>query len=241
MKDSYINHEIISNQQVGEGIYRMEVKGDFSGNPGQFYMIRGWQGIDPFLPRPLSISDITNEGIVFLYEKRGKGTQLLSLLGEGDKISLMGPLGNGFTDIADKKVALISGGVGIAPLLYLAKSLKQKPDLYAGFATGEYYLYEFEEHTNKIVVATNDGSVGNKGNITQWINPKEYDLIISCGPTPMLSEVKRIAGNTSTLLSVESRMACGVGACSGCTCDTTAGRKQICYDGPVFKGEELFI
>ena len=170
MKDTekmrgYKNGKIISNLEISPNIYKVILEGDFQGQPGQFFMIRGWNGLDPFLARPISISDLEENQITFLYEVRGRGTHIISELKKGDKLSILGPLGNGFAPDLEGKIALVSGGVGIAPMYYLSKKLKNKADLYAGFRSDVYLMDELEEHTENIHISTEDGSSGDRKSV----------------------------------------------------------------------------
>lgn len=240
MRDGYKDGIITSNKEISKNIYEIVLSGEFQGVPGQFYMVRGWNGLDPFLPRPISISNMEEGKITFLYEVRGRGTHIISKLKEGDKLSILGPLGNGFDCNTNKKIAIVSGGIGIAPMLYLAKSLKVKADFYAGFRNDIYYTNRFEKFVDKIYISTEDGSVGHKGYIVDILEPEKYDLIYTCGPMPMMEAViKKCRDKTKVYISMESRMACGVGACLGCTIDTIRGMERVCKEGPVFSSEEV--
>ncbi len=240
MKDSYKDGIIYSNEEISPNIFKLVLEGDFKGKPGQFYMLRGWNSLDPFLPRPISISNLENKKITFLYELKGKGTHIISKLKKGDKLSILGPLGNGF-DLKEKgKIAIISGGIGIAPILYLAKNLKGQVDLYSGFRSKPYYTDEIKPYLRNIYISTEDGSQGHKGFITDLFDPKDYDLVLSCGPSPMMENLIKICkDNVPLYISMESRMACGIGACLGCTIETARGMERVCKEGPVFKGEEV--
>lgn len=242
MREGYKDGIIVSNIEVSPKIYEIILKGDFRGNPGQFYMLRGWNSLDPFLPRPISIANLENDNITFLYEVRGRGTHIISNLKIGDKLSILGPLGNGFQYDMDKKVAVVSGGIGIAPMIFLTKSLKQKPDLYAGFRNNVYYLEKLKPYVENVYVSTEDGSKGHKGYIVDILKPDNYDLIIACGPIPMMNAViKKCIDKVPVHVSMESRMACGIGACLGCTVNTTSGVQRVCKEGPVFMGEEVIL
>ena len=231
---------IISNEEVGPNIYKLVLKGNFHGKPGQFYMIRGWNGLDPFLARPLSIADLEDGRITFLYELRGRGTHIISKLGKGDNLSILGPLGNGFDYGKKKGIALVSGGIGIAPMYYLSKSLLYKGDLFAGFRDNTFFLDEFKEYIRELNISTEDGSIGHKGYIVDILNPEEYDLIMACGPTPMLKAIlEKCQGKAPVYISMESHMGCGIGTCLGCTINTVRGIERVCKEGPVFLGEEL--
>lgn len=247
MKRSYRKGIIPSNIQIAPNIYEMKLATcdpgfGFEGEPGQFYMLRGWEGQDPFLARPISISDISDDGIItFLYEVRGRGTQLLSKLKKGEVLELLGPLGTGFNLDIGGRVALISGGIGIAPLIYLMKRLKNDIDFYCGFRSEPYYMEQIEGWAEKLYITTEDGSVGQKGFITELFMPEKYDAVITCGPSPMM---KKIVGmckekNVSVYISMESRMACGIGTCLGCAIETSSGILRVCREGPVFPGEEV--
>ncbi|WP_422486156.1 dihydroorotate dehydrogenase electron transfer subunit [Gudongella sp. DL1XJH-153] len=240
MKDSYRDGKIILNKEISKGIFKLELEGDFTGNPGQFYMIRGWNGLDPFLPRPISIADVEDGKLTLLYEVRGKGTHIISNLGVGEALSVLGPLGNGFEDIQGGRIALVSGGIGIAPLLYLAKKLQGEIDLFSGFRSEVYFLDEFKPYVSNIEMSTEDGSHGQKGFVTELFDPKDYDTIITCGPMPMMEALARICEDKTELwLSMESHMACGIGACLGCTIPTVRGMERVCKEGPVFNSREV--
>ena len=242
MKDSYKDGIIYSNKEISPNIFKLVLDGDFKGKPGQFYMIKGWNSLNPFLPRPISIADLKDGKITFLYEVRGKGTHIISKLKEGDTLSILGPLGNGFDLNQKGKIALISGGVGIAPMLYLAKELKGQVDLYSGFRSGSYFTNDIKPYVNNIHISTEDGSVGHKGFVTELFDPSEYDLVLTCGPTPMMEVLMKMCKDAVPLyISMESRMACGIGACLGCTIKTTRGMERVCKEGPVFKGEEVIV
>lgn len=242
MKDSYIDAIICSNIEISPDIYEVILEGDFKGQAGQFYMIKGWSELDPFLPRPISIADIEEGKLKLLYEVRGRGTHIISKLRKGDSLSILGPLGNTF-DLQEKgRVALISGGIGIAPMMYLAKNLSAQVDIYSGFRDTSYFLEQIKPYVENTMISTEDGSVGHKGFVTELFNPEEYDLVYTCGPTPMMNAViKMCKGKVPVYISMESRMACGIGACLGCTVETIRGMERVCKEGPVFKGEELII
>lgn len=243
MSSKYQKSKVIQNIELSKGIYKMTIDGDYSADrAGQFYMLRSW-GIEPFLSRPISIHDANSEGITFLYEVVGEGTRLFSELKKGDFMELLGPLGNGF-DIENisGKVAIVTGGIGIAPMGLVVKQLKNcEIDLYAGFRDKEYCLDYMGNHAKQIHISTDSGAKGHKGFIIDIFDPTGYDYVLSCGPTPLMKKVAAICNEkgVKSLLSLESRMACGVGACLGCTCETTGGKKRVCKEGPVFSGEEV--
>ncbi|MCR3956618.1 MAG: dihydroorotate dehydrogenase electron transfer subunit [Gudongella sp.] len=242
MKDSYRDGIIILNEEVARGIFKLVLDGNFTGEPGQFYMLRGWNGLDPFLPRPISIADVEDGRLTLLYEVRGKGTHIISRLSVGDSLSVLGPLGNGFENLHGGRLALVSGGIGIAPLLYLAKRRESKVDLYSGFRSEPYFLDEFKPFVDEIRVSTEDGSFGHEGFVTELLSPETYDLVVSCGPMPMMEALAdQCRDKTELMLSMESHMACGIGACLGCTVQTIRGMERVCKEGPVFNSREVIF
>nr|WP_207740762.1 dihydroorotate dehydrogenase electron transfer subunit [Alkalibacter mobilis] len=208
--------------------------------PGQFYMVRGWDKY-PLLSRPISIFDSDGKTTKFLYRVVGEGTDLLSKLKPGDEVQLQGPYGNGFPEIKGNRIALVGGGIGTAPLYLAAKEIKRKnPEkelvLYLGFENSSHAQELFED-----IEADARFKIG--GYITDIIDFKSHDAVLTCGPEAMMKavfhEAKDICGEI--YVSMEKRMACGVGACLGCTCETKAGNRRTCKDGPVFEGSEVFF
>lgn len=236
--------KVLLNRKVVEGIYEIRIQGKFQGIPGQFYMLKPLEE-EILLPRPISIYNLEENYISFLYQVVGKGTELIKRLKEGSEIQLMGPLGNGFKkDDIKGKIAMVSGGIGIAPLAYLSKNIKGNDiDFYAGFKDVDYSVDIVEEYVNKIYLSTECGTKGHKGYITEILNSEKYDTIVTCGPLIMMKKVVNIGlnRNKSVIVSMENRMACGLGACLGCTCKTSKGNKTTCKDGPVFYGKDLIF
>lgn len=225
-------HKILFNEPISDGIYRMTVIGDFhEAGMGQFYMLRAWWHA-PVLSRPISVHNIEEDRIQFLYHTVGEGTRLLAKLQAGDAIGLEGPLGTGFPQ-AQGRIALIGGGIGIAPLLYAARQLKQ-PDIYLGFREQAYLTEAFEPYANELTV-----QVG--GSILDGLHLRRYDYAFVCGPLGMMKEAARMAEGLATKLyvSLEKRMACGIGACYACTVMNKNGSRKACTDGPVFMAEEV--
>lgn len=217
---------------------------------GQFISVYLEDG-KKLLPRPISICEISEEALRIVYRANpgDTGTALMSRYKEGESIEILGNLGNGFpTDRED--TILIGGGIGIPPMLELVKNLKGKTTVVLGYRDSESFLKsEFEKYT-KVFAATEDGSVGTKGNVIDAIkeNGLEAKCIMACGPTPMLRAVKQYAheNNIECFLSLEERMACGIGACLACVCQTIdkdsyshVNNTRICKDGPVFRAEEI--
>ncbi|AUS29272.1 dihydroorotate dehydrogenase electron transfer subunit [Paenibacillus polymyxa] len=222
---------VISNVALVPDIYVMKIEGKFKGKMGQFYMLRSGNGY-PLLPRPISIYDIGEESISFLYRVVGEGTNLFSQLQPGQEIQLEGPFGNGFPQV-EGSLALIGGGMGTAPLLLAAKYYPHA-DVYLGFAQQAFGVEAFEAAAASVQV-----KVG--GSIVEQVDPARYANMFSCGPTPMLQALAlKTAGTASRLyISTERHMACGIGACLGCTMRTREGNRRVCKEGPVFPVEEV--
>lgn len=244
MQSKHMRVKIFENKEISKKIFKLTILGDFNGNPGQFYMLRAWDK-EPFLSRPISIHNLDKEKIEFLYEVRGEGTEFLSRLKNDDNIGLLGPLGNGFDiDKIKGKIAIVTGGIGIAPMYFAAKQLKDcKVDFYAGFREQVYLTGEISDFVNETCISTDTGEFGHKGFITDIFDPKKYDIVLSCGPSIMMDKVIQscITNNKKIYISQENHMACGIGACLGCTCKTNSGMKTVCKDGPVFNGEDVII
>jgi dihydroorotate dehydrogenase electron transfer subunit len=206
------------------------------------------------LRRPISIHSVSGKKVKLIYEVIGKGTQILSKINAGDFLDVIGPLGNGFeygrivNKSDNRKIVLVAGGMGVAPLVLLAEKLKSsKPLVLIGAGTKSKILceQEFKRLGCLVKIATLDGSVGFKGQVTDLLKLNlaqgSFSRIFSCGPQPMLKAVARIAceNNIDSQLSLEEHMACGFGACLGCVVSTKFGYKRVCRDGPVFSGKEL--
>lgn len=244
MLEGYRMLRIKSNVEISTNIFEIELEMDIDTpiKPGHFFMVRGWEANDPFLPRPISVADVGTNSITFLYEVRGRGTHIISKLNVEDTLDILGPLGNGFSLEGKGKTALISGGIGIAPMIYLLKSLEGEVDFYSGFRREVYYMDKAKEHANEVFIATEDGSVGHKGFSIDKFDPTKYDRVLTCGPIPMMKRVIEMCdGIVPVEVSMESRMACGIGACLGCTIETKDGMKRVCKDGPIFKGREVIF
>ena len=244
MNSKYIETVVFENEKVNECVYKISIQGDFEANPGQFYMLRAWDE-EPVLSRPISINDIEGGKISFLFQTVGRGTNILSKLRGGDEIKIMGPLGNGFdVDKVKGKVAMLSGGMGIAPLNYFYRRVMDREmDFYAGFRNAPYGMELVNEHCKSVTIATEDGSVGKTGYIIDHFEPRDYDVVFCCGPEKMMAIVikKCEEAGVPVYVSMEKKMACGIGACLVCTCKTKDGNKRSCTDGPVFLGSELII
>ncbi|ANS74598.1 diguanylate cyclase [Paenibacillus yonginensis] len=224
---------VMNNIQISSGIFRMTVQSGMGGRPGQFYMLRS-KNASPLLSRPISIFNVEEDRVQFLYQVVGEGTKRLAGLRPGDEIGIEGPLGNGFPEPSGQ-MAFVGGGIGIAPFYY---ALKQWPgaDIYLGFSREAYLVQEFERLSSRVIV-----DVG--GFITDRIDLSSYDQVWVCGPQPMMLAMQRLnasSGNTGKVyVSMENRMACGIGACLVCSIRTSGGRRKSCADGPIFPVEEV--
>lgn len=240
----YHSEMVIENVEISKGIYKLTVGGCNKALPGQFYLLRAWE-TEPVLSRPVSVHEVNENSIVFIYQIVGRGTEILKKLCKGDSIKLTGPLGNGFPIPASKKkTAVITGGIGLAPILELVKNLKHcEVDLYCGFREKSFLLEEIKDYTSSITVATESGAEGHKGYVTDAFEPDRYDEVFCCGPEPMMRIVVEKCNEKAVpvWISSEKHMACGIGACLVCTCATKNGNMRACKDGPVFSGNELLF
>ncbi len=241
-----IDTQIIENAETAKNIYRLTVKANMEAQPGQFVQVR-LPSNEFTLRRPFGIAAINNEQITMFYRVVGSGTEFLTTCKVGDNINLIAPLGNGF-DLDGEKILLVGGGMGLAPLLFAAYKSKSADIFMGGRNSGEVIFWqdEFKNCTDKIFVMTDDGSYGSKGFVTDFLpdnlKSTSYDKILVCGPEIMMRKVAAIAKkfNIPCQVSLEKRMACGLGVCLSCSIDTTNGRKKICKDGPIFNAEEVF-
>ena len=234
---------IRSNQLLAPGTYRMTLSGDTEAitAPGQFVNIAL---AGKFLRRPISVCDWGEGDLTLIYKVVGQGTAQMSQMLPGQTLDLLTGLGNGYDlDKSGDRPLLIGGGAGVPPLYALAKALLtqgKKPQVILGFNTRtEGFLEEaFQDLGMAVTVATEDGSFGVHGFVTDAMPPDGYSYIYTCGPEPMLRAVYEKAV-TSGQFSFEERMGCGFGACMGCTCETKYGYKRICREGPVLEKEEI--
>ncbi len=247
---------VVANKSVGNGFFELTLKVDIDDIvvlPGQFVEVRipGADGV--LLRRPISVHDFDSQNgtLKLLVHIVGNGTDKLSTCAVGDKVDVVFPLGNGFDlEAAGTRPLLVGGGVGVAPLLYLAKELKKRgaePVFLLGVRTADGLLKR-EEYENicRVDVATEDGSDGTKGFVTDHSDFTESELVkftsvLQCGPTPMMKAVaaKCKAANVKCYASLENMMACGFGVCLCCVNETVNGMKRVCADGPVFDVNDL--
>lgn len=245
---------VISQECIGTGIYSMWIKtvAAKTAVAGQFISVY-CKDKTKLLPRPISICQVNKEegSLRIVYRVVGGGTEEMSGYQAGDAVEIIGPLGNGFMQRVGKKAILIGGGIGIPPMVQLAAELKDKAEvqIVAGYRD-ELFLTEELAQNGKLFIATEDGSTGTKGTVIDAIKAQtvEGDVIYACGPTPMLKAIKKYAleNGIECQLSLEERMACGIGACLACVCQSkekdshsNVNNKRICKDGPVFLAEEV--
>lgn len=235
------NLEIISNELLTNKIYRMVLKGENRiENPGSFVevTIPGF-----YLKRPISVADYTNDTLTLIYKVLGHGTDKMSTMLKGESLEVLTDLGNGFTNLT-KNPLIVAGGIGVAPFVNLVKKFNElgiKPTMIYGEQTKENYvlLDFFKENTKELILVTDDGSSGIKGNPCSYLssNKIDFDKYYACGPNIMLKNLTKLT--TNGYLSLEARMGCGFGACMGCSIETTKGPKRVCKEGPIFEASEV--
>jgi len=241
----------ISRSEVVPGVYLIWLKSPQIASlaqPGQFVMVRC--GEDCLLRRPLSVHQIDGGKIALLFTIAGKGTRWLSQRQTGDNVDIFGPLGNGYTIYPDSKnMLLVAGGIGVAPLCFLAQeALKQgcSLTLLLGATTAaQLYPQHLLPPEVKLVIATEDGTAGQRGMITDLLPDfvDRADQVFACGPMPMYRDMAtkrhQLLKGKPTQVSLEMRMGCGLGICYACTLKTKQGLKQVCQDGPVFDLDDV--
>lgn len=259
------NTRVVWNRPAASGYYRLGLAVDDgyeTAQPGQFVMVRVGSGISPLLRRPFSLLGLIREGdaitgIEILFKVVGKGTDILSRAREGDRLSVIGPLGNAFL-VPDscRQLILVAGGVGVPPIRFLAQSLLERDGaldrcvVFIGGRTRDdlVCISEFDLPGFLLDISTDDGSQGSQGVVTRSLaralDAGPADLICACGPPAMLKAVADIAmaRHVACQVSIEAMMACGMGACLGCAVkvsDDDDHYRHVCMDGPVFDAHRL--
>jgi len=249
---------IVFNREVAPRTYHMGLRSPritATARPGQFVMLRVTDGIDPLLRRPFSISRVETDGIFcLLYRVVGKGTEILSRSAKGRRLSVLGPLGSGFKlPPPEPRPLLVAGGMGIAPLIFLAQAIdKDSLAFLAGYRSAKEMIPAEKAGIGpKISIATDDGTAGHRGPVTELLKehaagPGEPRAIVfACGPSAMLKEIVNLTTQwrIPCQVSLETSMACGVGACQGCAIKASSGEEKpyyhVCQDGPVFDANAI--
>ncbi|MDR0978576.1 MAG: dihydroorotate dehydrogenase electron transfer subunit [Lachnospiraceae bacterium] len=254
--------KLVKKEQLKNDTFKFTCKSDKISNEakaGQFVEVKVSKTLDPILRRPISIYNIDKQNgtFEFIFQIRGRGTKLLSEFEENDLIDIVGPLGGGTFDFKKyKSIAIIGGGIGVFPLYELSKEAKETAnvDIYLGFRNKDFVILEeeFKKVSNNLTITTDDGSYGKNGlaidYLKQEIDLNKYDCIYACGPLPMLKGVKALAEekNIPCQISLEEKMACGIGVCMGCsvkiaTKDDTVKYTRVCKAGPVFDSRLIEI
>ncbi|MDI6731745.1 MAG: dihydroorotate dehydrogenase electron transfer subunit [Candidatus Margulisbacteria bacterium] len=256
------NCRILQHQQIASTVFKLTLSSPNlcqEAKPGQFVNIRVSSKYDPLLRRPLSLHRIIKKDNAFqlLYEVVGKGTAILSQTKPGDDLDILGPLGSGFSLPSEKQtIILVGGGMGVAPLVNLAEKIKdQRPKtkdqiiafIGAGTKAKLYCEKDFKQIADKVLISTDDGSHGEKGFVSDLlysrltIHDSRPASIYACGPYAMLEAISNIARKNKIpcQVSMEAKMACGIGTCMGCVIKTKNGYKKVCDDGPVFDAAEI--
>lgn len=243
---------VLEQRILAEGVYSMWLSTSIAKEavPGQFVSLY-CEEHSRLLPRPISICEIDKEcsAIRLVYRLAGEGTKEFSALQTDDEVKVLGPLGNGFP-LEGEHPIVIGGGIGVPPMLELAKSLSAKATIVLGYRDEQLFLKEQFEDYGQVEIATDNGAVGVHGTVVDVLEQKQItgDVIYACGPKPMLAAVKRYAmeHEIKCYVSMEERMACGIGACLGCVCQTKeedahshVHNTRVCKDGPVFLAEEV--
>ncbi len=248
---------VVSQERIAEQIYDLWIETELArdAHAGQFVAVYPHNAAT-LLPRPISICETDAEAyrLRLVYRVAGRGTAEFSSYRAHDTVDVLGVLGNGFPTerAAGKRVFLMGGGIGIPPMLQLAKELDAQKQILLGYRDQNLFLHEDLGRYGQVYIATEDGSVGVRGNVMDIIRVNELtaDVIMACGPMPMLRAVKEYAAaqGMEAYISLEERMACGVGACLGCVCATKdvdshshVHNARICTDGPVFEAGEVNI
>ncbi|WP_243386770.1 dihydroorotate dehydrogenase electron transfer subunit [Bacillus kexueae] len=249
---------VLHHEQIAHNIYEIILTGsiveDISA-PGQFVHVKIDDQSDLLLRRPISIAEFNRKEswLKLIYRAEGAGTKRMAQIQKGSKVDILGPLGNGFPIYElneDNRALIVGGGIGVPPLYELSKQLVQKGVIVQhvlGFHTEEVIFYDEKfEFLGDTWITTVDGSKGYKGFVTDVLKEKElsFDVLFSCGPSPMLKAIESMYPNQHVYISLEERMGCGIGACFACVCPvkndaSKQGYKKICTDGPVFKSGEV--
>ena len=237
---------ITSNEKIAKDIYELTLELESNPIPGQFINI-SLNRPDLLLRRPISISNYENNRLKVIYKTIGNGTKFLSTYQVGQRLDVLHPLGNGYPLVKGKNVLIVGCGMGVAPMLFLAKELSKDNNLTIILAyqnKDSAYLDKAFDNYGNVIITTDDGSIGYKGNVLEYLkeNKINFDYIYACGPMIVLKNLDlKYRDIKEGYLSFEERMACGIGACYGCVINTKNGLRRVCKDGPIFKlGEVVY-
>ena len=240
------NALITNNEKVAKDIYELTLELDCNPIPGQFVNI-SLNRPDLLLRRPISISDYENNRLKVIYKTIGNGTKFLSTYQVGQRLDILYPLGNGYPLVKGKNVLIVGCGMGVAPMYFLAKELSKDNNLTIILAyqnKESAYLDKAFDNFGNVIITTDDGSIGYKGNVLEYLkeNKLNFDYIYAWGPMIVLKNLDlKYRDIKEGYLSFEERMACGIGACYGCVINTKNGLRRVCKDGPIFKlGEVVY-
>lgn len=225
--------KILENRPITHEMYLMRVQGEFVIREGQIFMLKA-EYSDMSLYRPISVFDADEHSVSFLYSVRGKGTKIFSMMKSGEDILLHGPYGNGFpTGLSH--VALVGGGIGMAPFLLTAKR-NPGSKLFIGLREGLYSQTELDAISSLFSEVDMTLKIG--GFVTDAVPFEQFDAVFTCGPEIMMAAVSKL--HDKVYVSMEKHMGCGVGACLSCSCKVAGSMRKVCQDGPVFLGKEVF-
>lgn len=240
--------ELLSNEKIADGIFDMRVRNEELAplaKCGQFAHI---YVPSKTLRRPISVCDSSDGVLRFVYQVKGEGTRIMSEMKKGDIVDILAPLGNGFRIEKDKRYCLIGGGIGVPPMLYTAKHTAN-PLVITGFRSKDLIILQddFKTAGAELVLTTDDGSAGIHGFVTDVLKDRidDFDEVCACGPSPMLKAIAKVCkeNNKPCQISLEERMACGIGACLVCAVKVRKNGEEImqhvCRNGPVFNAEEV--
>jgi dihydroorotate dehydrogenase electron transfer subunit len=246
--------QILGNRRIGDGFYEMSLSWDDRAGapmPGQFMTLRVTRDTVPLLRRPFAFAgfDGRARAVSVIYQKRGRGTEILAARRPGDAIDVVGPLGNTFPiDDTPQKAIAVAGGVGLGPILFLVSTLRARgvETEFVFGCRGESLIPDCDAFRESAArVCTENGGAGFHGNVVQYMNANtgldDRTAVYACGPAPMLESVCDLARSlgAQAWVSLEAVMACGIGACVGCAVPAKTGYPRVCREGPVFNGKDI--
>lgn len=250
MEKFHLISRVVANEKILDDVAMMTFESPdiaHRAKPGQFLMVQVSRVGAPLFKRPFGVARVEGDLVSFIYRKVGIGTTLLAETKIGEKIVAMGPLGHGFT-LTDEKALIVGGGIGLAPLYFLAQRLPDVDILMGGRCRKELFWSDSFSKipgVGELFLTSDDGSVGTHGTVMtmlpEIVQKKRYRRVYVCGPAPMMQAVKDFLSEKAldVEISLERHMACGIGACLSCACESAKGRVKVCKDGPVFNAREI--